>query len=70
MSLLFEYMLLTVNTASVSPVGRKGKSLKKNMSVADTSRYLLFGRVDVTACSIALMTRLGLLNPCLHIEAK
>lgn len=70
MSFLLVYMELRENTASVRTVGRKGKSWKKNISIAETSRYLYLGWADVTACSIALMTRSAFLNPVLHVDRK
>lgn len=63
-------MELKENTASARAVGRWGKSLKKNMSVTETSRYLYLGWADVTACIIASMTRSGFSNPVLHDDTK
>lgn len=64
------YMELKEKTESAKTVGRRGYSLKKTLSSADTSRYLLFGRVDVSACSIAVTTGSAVLNPVLQVDLK
>lgn len=63
-------MELRENMASVRKVGKKGRSLKKKLSMVDTSRYRYLGCGDMMAWSMALMTRSVFLKPILHVDTK